>query len=196
MPDIKELLLDESPYKLSDKELDRFLSLTTEIHLKNNEVLIPCGKVDPNIYIVKEGVIRYTFMNGDKELTPYLAAPGSIMVSYHCFCYGKPSFYQLEACCDCVILKVSKTDFDNLLRQSHDFALWILNMAHCQLYYFEVKNNVINGDAKERFISMVKNRREILQKVSAKTIASYLGITPSYLCRLKKQIIAHEKHKN
>jgi DNA-directed RNA polymerase specialized sigma subunit len=42
----------------------------------------------------------------------------------------------------------------------------------------------------------MNNRRDIMQKVSSKTIASYLGITPSYLCRLRKQIIEEERATN
>ena len=52
-----------------------------------------------------------------------------------------------------------------------------------------MKNSVINGDAKERFLSLVKNRPEIMEKVPLKFVASYLGITQSSLSRLKKAVM-------
>ena len=61
-------------------------------------------------------------------------------------------------------------------------------MAYCQLYFYEMKLCVIKGDARERFRSLIQNRPEILEKVPLNAIASYLGITPSYLSRLKKKL--------
>lgn len=53
---------------------------------------------------------------------------------------------------------------------------------------FEKKNSLINGDAPERFKSMLRNRPEIFEKVSKKAIASYLGITQQYLSVLLKKM--------
>ncbi len=43
------------------------------------------------------------------------------------------------------------------------------------------------GDAKERFLSLVQNRPEIMENVPMKYIASYIGVTPQYLCKMKRQ---------
>lgn len=66
-------------------------------------------------------------------------------------------------------------------------------MAHGQLYFFEKKDHVINGDAKERFLSLAQNRPEIMEQVPLGIVASYLGITQSYLSRLKKLVNNHQK---
>ena len=87
------------------------------------------------------------------------------------------------------VVRITRQRYDTLTAQSHDFARWALQMAHGQLFFFEMKNSVINGDAKERFLSLVKNRPEIMEKVPLKFVASYLGITQSYLSRLKKAVM-------
>lgn len=59
-------------------------------------------------------------------------------------------------------------------------------MAQCQIFFFEMKNRIISGTAKERYISFFKNRPEILNQVQLKVIASYLDVTPQYLSKLRK----------
>lgn len=188
MENIKELLLKECDYPLPDKIMESFLEPKSEIFLKRNEILVMGGMINTNIYVVEEGILRYTYMDGTREVTFGFALPGTMLISMHSFYGHQPVFYQIEACCTSKVIKISKQHYDKLVVESHDFARWALKMAHGQLYFYERKNHVINGDAKERFLSLVHNRPEIIKNVSLGIIASYLGITQSYLSRLKKQI--------
>jgi hypothetical protein len=52
---------------------------------------------------------------------------------------------------------------------------------------------VLNGTATERFEALLKNRPEILKNVSSKVIASYIGVTPTSLSRLKRELALAEK---
>lgn len=187
MDTLKQLLYDEGQYKMADELLDDFLdAMTEEIHLKNNEPLIPYGKFDNNVYVLSSGIVRVCYFDGDKEKTFGFASPGTIIISYHSFFMRQPSFFQFESCGESVVMKVSKKDFDALIDRSHDFTKWILSLSSGQLYINEYKYSVINGLAKERFVALMKNRPEIMARVPLKTIASYLGVTPAYLSRLKK----------
>ena len=85
----------------------------------------------------------------------------------------------------------TKQVFDCLVNKYHEFACWALSMAHCQLYYSEMKSSVINGNAAERLVALTRYRPEILEKVQMKTLASYLGITQQYLSTLKRKLKNH-----
>lgn len=187
MEKFKQALAEEAPFKLSLQTMDKFCDIMTERQYKKGEVIIECGLLNDNIYIVKEGIVRRTHMDGDKEVTAAFGLPGTMIISYHSYCYRQPAYYQFDACCNSVLMMVTKNDFERLARENHEFALWALNMAHCSLYYYEVKQSVINGTALERYKALLHNRPEILQNVSLKIIASYLGITHTYLSRLRKQ---------
>lgn len=189
MENLKKALAEEAPFKLSEEVMDKFCSLMEEKHLKKRDVMIQCGELNDNIYIVKEGILRRSHMDGDKEVTVAFALTGTVIISYHSFCYHLPAYYQFDACCDSVVMVVSKTKFDQLVAESHEFAMWALNMAYCSLYYYEVKQSVINGTAIDRYRALLKNRPEILEKVSLKIVASYLGVTNAYLSRIRKQLI-------
>lgn len=187
MENFKKALAEEAPFKLSEEVMDKFCGIMEEKRIKKREVLIQSGEFNDNIYIVKEGILRRSHMDGDKEVTVAFALAGTVIMSYHSYCYRLPAYSQFDACCDSVVMVVSKSKFEKLTEESHEFALWALNMSHCQLYYNEVKQALINGSAIERYRSLLKNRPEILEKVSLKIIASYLGVTNAYLSRMRKQ---------
>jgi CRP-like cAMP-binding protein len=180
---------------MSDETMDMFFGLMTEVELKGGEPLIPYGRFDDNVYILKRGIMRTVYFDGLKEITYSFALPGTMMISYHSYYMRTPSFFQLEACCDSVLMKITKREFVQLMQQSNDFAQWIIWLSAAQLWIYEKKLSVVNGDAKERFESLVKNRPEIIEKVSAKIIASYIGITPQYFSKLKRRYAPEMKKK-
>ena len=169
--------------------MDRFLERMVEVQLKDKEPLIPYGKFDTNVYILKEGLIRRIYFDGSKERTVAFSTPGTTMISYHSFYMREPSYFQLESCGRSVVMKISEAAIYELMGQSEDFALWIFRIVVSQLYFWEKKMAVINGTAKDRFEALIKNRPEILKKVSNRVVASYIGVEESYLSRLKRKIL-------
>lgn len=173
-----------------ESAIDDFLSYAKEIKLESGEVLCQAGTYDADVYIIKDGVIRYTDMNGGKERTLAFGLPGTLFMSMHSFVLHKPSYYQVEACCPSVLMRVSEEDYWKCVDGNKDVAIWMLHLAQGELCFREFVNSTVhNGDARERFIAMKANRPEIISKVPQKIIASYLGVTPEYLSRLKRSLL-------
>ena len=191
MNQLKKLLALECSYQLPDPIMDRFLEAMQPIELQRGEILIDTGSVNPDIYVVKEGIFCYNYIDGIHDRCHAFAMPGTMMYSSHSYYLGKPAFYQIQACCDSVAMHCTKQVFDCLVNKYHEFACWALSMAHCQLYYSEMKSSVINGNAAERLVALTRYRPEILEKVQMKTLASYLGITQQYLSTLKRKLKNH-----
>lgn len=108
MNTVKELLLKECDYPLSGEVMDRFLESAEELHLKRNEILIMSGKVDANIYVVKEGIMRYSYMNGLREVTYAFSLPGTMIISMFSYYFHLPTFYQIEACCESTVVRITR----------------------------------------------------------------------------------------
>ncbi len=188
MEEFKKVLAEEASFKLSEETMNCFCALMEEVHLKRYDYMIKSGDMDDNIYIVKEGVIRRTHQDGEKIITNSFAIKGSVLMSWHCYYFNQPSYSQFQACCDTIVMRVPRAKFDELIAGSHEFAQWVLSLAHGTLYYQEFKSRVIKGDVKERYMSLIKNRPEIIQKVPLGFIASYLGITQSHLSRMRNEL--------
>ena len=186
--ELKKLLYKECGYKMSDALLERFIGSMTEHHLQNKEVLIPYGKLDTNVYIQKSGILRACYFDGENERTYGFSNPGTVVMSYHGHFMRQPSSFQIESCGECVVLKMSKKELDELIDSSHEFAKWMLAIQAAQLYINEFRHTAISGTAKERYLSLVEKRPEIISFVPSKIIASYLGVTHNHLSYLKKNL--------
>jgi CRP-like cAMP-binding protein len=128
MEHLKKLLHGECNYRMKDETMDAFIGLMSEMELKNNEPLIPYGKFDDNIYILKEGILRYAYFQGLKEMTFGFAIPGTVTIQYHSFYNREPSFFQIESCGKSTVMKVTRADFDRLAKSSDDFTNWMFRL--------------------------------------------------------------------
>lgn len=186
MDKLKDELSYECGYEISDSLFATILGASAEVNLRKGDVLYCQQKVNRDVYILKEGILRLKFFDGEKERTHAFALPATVMISYHSYFMGLPSYIQVEACTETTLLKITKSDFDALILQSHEFAIWVAYFNISQLFYYEKKLSVIKGTAKERYLALVENRPEIIRHVASKIVASYLGITPQYLSNIKR----------
>lgn len=114
MEELKQLLNKECDRTLSSEQWDEVFALAEVIHLKKGQPLILPGEVKPDIYIVKEGIMRGIDFNGDRERTFCFGLPGTIFNSRFSFYRGLPSYYQIEACTPSVVLRIrAKTGSDS-----------------------------------------------------------------------------------
>lgn len=188
MENLKSLLKQEGTFGPSEQLMDMLLSEMSEISLKAKENIIEHGTVNRNIYLVKTGLLKLSYFNADKEVVIAFASPGTFFLSPISFYIRKPAFINIQSCKESTVMKLSKERFDSLMNESHDFARWMFNIAMGQIFSLEMKSSLINGTAKERYLALIKNRPDIIQAVPMKTIASYLGVTPSYICHIKQDL--------
>lgn len=193
MDELRKLLYEESRYKMPDELFERFIGATTEVCLKNREVLIPYGKLDTNLYVQKTGILRACYFDGENEKTYGFALPGTIVMSYHSHFMRLPAFFQIESCGETTVLKLSRQQLEELIDSSNDFAKWFIAIQAAQLYLNEFKHAAIMGNVKERYRSMLQQRPDILSQVPVKIVASYLGVTPNYLSHLKNEVEKEEE---
>lgn len=187
---VRELIIAESPRQISlpDYIVDEFIDCGCVFTLRRGEPLIAEGDFNPNFYILIDGIMRKWHWDEDVEITSAFAMPGTQIIDYHSYHGGQNCVGNIEACCKSTLMEVKKEDYDRMLAKYIEFANWRLQMAYNQLYYLELKQRVITGDARERYLAFVKTRKEIIDKVPLKIIATYLGITPQYLSYLRKML--------
>lgn len=183
---LKHLIATETYYKLDDRLKDEMISLGEVFCYESCEAITEAGSTNTNVYILMEGIIRSWHWDEDIERTSYFAVPGTIFMSLHSYMNHEPATCNIDTCCRCKIFRISKRDYDGLIEKHYDFIKWALSNAMYQLYYYEHKDIVIKGTARQRYEALMKDRPEIFHCVHLKTIASYLGISPQYLSRLRK----------
>lgn len=203
---LKDMIGKEGFFRLSDDLLERFLLMGEEIHIPPKANIIAHGEICKYVYITAEGVSKAVRFDGKSEIVMGFSGPGTITLSPIGYALGKTSHWYFQAVTDCVVLKVTKQDFMNLMKESHEFALWMFGVALGQLLAIELKMQMLGeGDVISNYKNCVRrqmmldtdgfdpNRPNLLALVSSKDLASYLGITQSYLSNIRKAILKGSK---
>lgn len=188
MEKLKALLRKECAHIPSDELLDRFLSLGVSRCYDSGSVLTETGVTDTNVYVVKRGIVRFSDFDGDRERTFAFALPGTVFYNKYSFVKNLNSYYQVDIWGQGELIVISRTDWQRLVSECHEAALWMLSYVQEELFFQEYKNaRIYNGSAAERFKSLLCLRPELLRDVPQRILASYLGITPEYFSRLKRR---------
>lgn len=186
---IKELFKLESDYVMPDEIADEFIDSGEMIEVEKWENIVAAGDKNPDIYVVVEGLLRCWYWNEDKEVTAFFSTLPTMAINYHSYYGNRPSFYNFQACTPARLIRISRSSFDALIRKRPEFALWNLRVAQNQLYYLEIKNSLNQGKAKDKYLSLLKELPDIMSMVPLQIVASYLGITPQHLSRLRRSLL-------
>ena len=186
---LKRLLKKECDYPVPENILDRLIDMGRMKTFDKWDNIISEGDINPDVYIAMEGILRCFYWDGDREKTAFFSTLPTLFMNYHSYFRDEPSFYTFQACTRARILHIKREDFDGLLTDSHDFAMWNLRLCQTQQYYLELKQKHNTGEAIDKYKSLVRELPNIMQEVPLQTVASYLGITPQYLSKLRKQMI-------
>lgn len=186
---IKKLIISEGFGKItiSDELMNDFINAGKLISLKGGEKVIAAGEINPDFYILIEGIMRQWYWNGEQEVTPAFGEPGTQILNFHSYIAGVPSNINIESCCKAKLFWVKRDVYDHFLNNSIEFCNWRLQMAYNQFFYSEERLSAIQEDAYQRYRILLESRPEIVKKVPLKIIATYLGITPQYLSYLRNK---------
>jgi CRP/FNR family transcriptional regulator, anaerobic regulatory protein len=163
----------------------------TPLQVSKNTIIEEEGKVPQYLYFVNEGYLRsfYYDNNGD-EVTTYLATPEHYMASFLSLSQQKSSTENIETITDCSLLKISRENFLEIIEKYPDFreySLQIFERAFSQMN--QRANDLATLTAEQRYTQLLNNQGNILQNVPIQYIASFLGIKPQSLSRIRKQMI-------
>jgi CRP-like cAMP-binding protein len=158
--------------------------------IKKNEIILMEGDTCKYNFFVNKGCLKFYSINGDgKEFTRYFAFEVKFGTDLTSFIDQKPSCEYIEALEPSEVLMISREDFFFLVDTVPQMNLIyrdILEMAYktsqMRVYGFQGKS------ALEQLKSLVARQPKILSRLSNKAIASYLGITPYTLSRLKAEL--------
>lgn len=183
---ISDFLLTLIPF--TTEELHDIQSYFKKESVQKNQILIQQGEISKSLYYVERGMGRsyYVHENG-KEITQWFFGVGKFMSSVDSFFQQSPSLYYLEMLEDSVLYGISKKDIDDL------FAKYPKMEQLGRLVSIEMLTKVVNKlnaiqfqTARERYDYMLAEFPDIAYQVPLGHIASYLGMTPETLSRIRK----------
>ena len=101
---------------------------------------------------------------------------------------GKPSPIEIVSLEKSTVLRISKTNIESLKKTPIGSMLFLAGEENSTIEKQSQQIELMTKSAEERYLDLIKNRPEVLQRIHQKHIASYLGITTQSLSRIRKNI--------
>lgn len=185
---LKEYLNEKTD--LNDASIDTICSYFRLISTKRNEILLNSDEIAKEYYFVNKGCIRlFTYSKDGSESSRYFAFQGSFVSALPSFIDQQPAEEYLQTLEKSELLSISRTDFYNLVQEIPQFAKIYTEILETGFITAQKRIYGFQGfDALEKVKWVIKYQPQLLQKVSNKMVASYLGIAPSTLSRIKSKL--------
>ncbi len=154
-----------------------------------NHYLLRQGDTCKDLVYVQKGCLRLYYLKDDIEVSVWFAFPQSSAIEIYSFISGNPSNYFLQAIEDSEVLYLSKTELNKLYQHQPKMQEMMRN------FWEDVILNLINrftalqtDSAEKRYLDLLK-KPDYMETIPQKYLASFIGVTPTSLSRIRKQII-------
>jgi CRP-like cAMP-binding protein len=178
----------KSHVELNETELEIILSNFKEKKIKKDRYILKEGKIAADYFYIVAGGFRIYYQHNNKQMTAWVALEGVFFTDLASMKNQIPSQFNFQAIEDSTILTIKKEKMDRLYTK---FSHW---QEFGRKVWEDAFLNVVEGamrfqsmTAEERYLSEMK-QSEFLQRIPLKELASFLGITPTSLSRLRKKI--------
>jgi CRP-like cAMP-binding protein len=176
---------------LPDVRVDELLSITKEKSIATADLFIRAGETPLKIAYVSNGLFRYVYVNdkGD-EFTKAIITENNFISSYSAMVLNKPSYFSIEALENSQILEISWTDFNQLQENNIFWVKFLLKFIEKGFIIKEKRErDLLLLDAETRYKNFITEFPGMDQRIRQGIIASYLGIQPETLSRIRRKIV-------
>jgi len=188
MDKLKTFLQTLTP--ITEKEIEDSQSNFSIVHLKKGDLLLQIGKVCRQMSFVNRGSLRSFYFNDNaEEITHCFRSEKTFVSSYRSFILQEPSLLSIVALEETELIVI---DYDKLQKLYSTSMTWqTLGRLLTERAYIEMEEyaSVLNNEgAKEKYLRLLNEQGEILQKANIEHIATYLGVTRRTLSRIRQEI--------
>ncbi len=177
--------------ELTEAEFESIYKIFHEVNFSRRHLLIGPGQTVLHQYFVLKGCLRtYMIDQSGKEHTVQFAVENWWTSDYIAYYTGENSILYVECIEDCQLLQVKREDLMNLFKQAPKVESFFRGQLESAFVAFQkrILSNLYMS-AEERYRVFISSYPNIEQRVKNYQIASYLGITPERLSRLRSQRI-------
>lgn len=166
--------------------MQRLAAQMTELSCPKGTCLLRAGKVERSVFFVRKGIVRAYLEDEGRQITFWIGAEGSTVVSLKSYVHGQPGYESAECMEDCSFYVLRRAALEDLFREDIEIANWGRKFAESELLKAEEKFiPLLFTTASERYEALLKNSPELLQRLPLECLASYLGVTAQSLSRIR-----------
>lgn len=177
---------------------DAIAQITSKCKLKTYQkgnFILQQGQTCQHTFFVEEGLLRqYSIDEQGREHLLSFAAESWFISDRESVYFNKPSSYFIQALENCRVTLIDESLIQTLSNKIPEFSEFNNRLLHNHIrqLYHRI-NLLLSVDAEKRYLQFIKTYPNILSRVPQSMVASYLGITPESLSRVRKNLA--EKYK-
>lgn len=173
---------------LTDEEKKFFLTLVKPRKIRKKQYLLQAGEVSRFENFVTKGLLRaYTVDNKGQEHIAMFAMEGWWISDLYSFLTNTPATQYIDALEDSEILSIEKSDLEKLYLVVPKFDRLFRKLL--QNAFVASQQRILAGisqTAEEQYLAFVKKYPTLEQRIPQHQIASFLGITPETISRIRR----------
>ncbi len=175
---------------LSDKDWEMAAPKFKPVTYQKKQRIIDTETVANSYLFISKGLARlYGYKEGE-EKTLFFFKEGMFAGSIQSYLFEKPSLLVLEAMEEIEGLEISKEDLESIIEQSPDLSFIIMTYTQLRLsHLLQFFSSFVLDSPKERYEKFIAHEPDLFNRVPQHIVASFLGITPVSLSRIRKRLM-------
>lgn len=177
--------------QLEDHEWESMRELLTVQTLKKGEILTRNGQVCKQVSFIDKGLLRMYYLVEGKEVCTAFVPENNYLAQYDSFLTRQPSAGNIDALEDSLLINLSYDNMQHLYNKHPVFQIFGRHIAEMLFIMCSSQTNaLLTLTPEERYQRLLDTQPFIVQRVPQYMIASYIGITPEHLSRLRRRKVA------
>ncbi|KAF2335232.1 Crp/Fnr family transcriptional regulator [Flavobacterium nitrogenifigens] len=176
---------------IDDSDFQIIENLFESVHCEKGELLEVENKSIKYLYFINSGFIRIFYNEDGNQITTHINCPSGFITSFNSFINGTISTDNIECITSCEVLRITKNNLDVLCQKSQKWADFArITYEQSVIYNEQRTKDIINLSAEERYLKLLKYNPDLIKNVPLQYIASFIGIKPESLSRIRKKLIS------
>ncbi len=171
-------------------EIEKAVGIFRPMQLKKGSFFVMAGEVPDRVGFLASGILRFFYINEDgKEFTKSFCAENNVVAALSALLLNEPARYFIQALENSSLLVAPYTAYQELIAGHRCWQ--ILDHKFTQALFIRKEKRegeLLLDDAETRYLSFLAEYPELNKRLKQHYIASYLGITPVTLSRIRSKL--------
>lgn len=174
---------------LSSREKDDLRELVEIQQFDKHAIIFSEGEISTDIYFVLEGCVRLFYNVDAVDKTAFFYTEGQFICAGESYTFHKPAVENYEALEPTTLCILSKTTIEKLLQRSGTFEnIARIAVENELLTAQRIIASFVTLSAEDRYTDLLERRGELFLRIPQHYIATFLGVSPETLSRIKQRI--------